>query len=182
MKSEVSGAKIFSVLFDGTTNVGELFGVVLRYIDAVGNCQQRLIDLSLYTKSFNAQTLGTALISALSSHSLDITQAVAFISDGASVNIAACDFLTSGVSQAVAVSCVSHGLCNVGEYVSWRVMYPSVPPITHSTLYPFEDDERHQGEDETCDKVLSEALWSCFSPRSTGGRQEFSWRLDKESG
>ena len=50
IRGELSGRPI-SVVFDGTTRLGEAMAVVVRYIDTSFNIQQRLIRLQLLAKS-----------------------------------------------------------------------------------------------------------------------------------
>lgn len=65
VKSELSGRPV-SVVFDGTTRLGETMAIVVRYIDESFTIQQRLIRLQLLTKSMTGEEIARELINSLS--------------------------------------------------------------------------------------------------------------------
>jgi len=62
---ELSGRPI-SVVFDGTTRLGEALVVVIRYIDPSFNIQQCLIWLQLLAKSMAGEEIAREIITTIS--------------------------------------------------------------------------------------------------------------------
>ena len=80
-RSEVQG-KYISIIFDGTTRLGEVLVVVLRYIEA-WEIHQRLVRVDFLQKSLNAEELARQIVGVESGN------LIAVMRDGASVNAAA---------------------------------------------------------------------------------------------
>ncbi len=140
LRDELQCVKFFSIIYDGTTDIGELFNVVLRFVDAAGNCQQRLIELKTYESSFKAKGLTRAIVAALAQHSLVLQDAVGMICDGASTNLASHEML-SVLTDALPMVCVSHGLSNIGKNVSTfshtrKITLTLTCSLTYSLLPP----------------------------------------------
>ena len=86
-RGEVLG-KCVSVIFDGT-RMGEVLVVVLRYIQD-WEVKQRLVCADFLQKSLNAEELARQIISVLSvTLSVECSNLIAVMRDGASVNAAA---------------------------------------------------------------------------------------------
>ena len=64
IKREISG-KFLSFVFDGTSRLGEILAVVIRYIDG-WEIQQHLVRLQFLTKSISGEEVARELISILS--------------------------------------------------------------------------------------------------------------------
>ena len=62
LKTEFSLVDGCSVIFDGTTRLGEALAIVLRFVDDEWNVQQRLIRLQVLAKSLKANELAQCLI------------------------------------------------------------------------------------------------------------------------
>jgi hypothetical protein len=88
---------------------------VIRYLDALGMCRQRLIELKLYDASFTGAALAAATIQALNNFALPFQGLEAIICDGASVNRVACQEIRAYAPDLTHVPCISHGLDNVGR-------------------------------------------------------------------
>eukprot|EP00733_Pompholyxophrys_punicea_P000954 Pompholyxophrys_punicea_v1_NODE_386_length_2080_cov_2.678519.p1 type:complete len:193 gc:universal NODE_386_length_2080_cov_2.678519:1569-991(-) len=107
LKNEIKGRHI-SCFFDGTTDIAEVFAVVLRYCDDNLLCHQRLIRLGLYSASFNqdqlAQTLVTILLKLF-----DIEARFLFscIYDSAATNLAAIELVKRFYPQSLGLQCLS---------------------------------------------------------------------------
>ena len=87
VKSEVAANSAFSVIFDGSTTLGEALVIVVRYIDKDWNIQQRLLKLEVLAKSMNAEELAQRLIQCLAvEYGIQPNQLLAAMRDGASVN------------------------------------------------------------------------------------------------
>ena len=65
IKAEISGKPI-SVVFDGTTRLGEAMAIVVRFVDDSCAIQQRLICLQLLVKSMTGEEIARVLINTLS--------------------------------------------------------------------------------------------------------------------
>ena len=62
LKSEIAANSPFSVIFDGSTRLGEALAIIVRFIDSEWNIQQRLVKLEIVAKSMNAEELALRLI------------------------------------------------------------------------------------------------------------------------
>ena len=113
-RSEVLG-KFVSVIFDGTTRLGEVLVVVLRYIED-WEVKQRLVRVDFLQKSLNAEELARQIISVLSvTLSVECSNLIAVMRDGASVNAAAMRTVKVMYPEALDVRCISHTLDLVGD-------------------------------------------------------------------
>ena len=108
--------KPVSVIFDGTTRLGEDMVVVLRFISRNWEIQQRLVRLHMLAKSMTGEEVARELISTLSvQYSIPSNCLLAAIKDRASVNGVAMRTLQIVYPMAVDVGCFSHTLNLVGE-------------------------------------------------------------------
>ena len=57
VKSEIAANSAFSVIFDGSTRLGEALAIIVRFIEKDWNIQQRLLKLEILAKSMNAEEL-----------------------------------------------------------------------------------------------------------------------------
>jgi len=112
---ELSGRPI-SVVFDGTTRLGEAMAVVIRYIDPSFNIQQRLIRLQLLAKSMAGEEIAREIITTISTqYGIASSLVVAMMHDRAACNGVALRTLKIVYPQLVDVGCFSHTLDLVGE-------------------------------------------------------------------
>ena len=65
IKSEISGGAV-SVIFDGTTRLGEATCVILRYVDDNWKIQQRLVCFLLLAHSVTGEEVARELLTVLS--------------------------------------------------------------------------------------------------------------------
>ena len=113
-RGEVVG-KFISVIFDGTTRLGEVLVVVLRYIQD-WEVKQRLVRVDFLQKSMNAEELARQIISALSvTLSVECNNLIAVMRDGASVNAAAMRTVKIMYPEALDIRCISHTLDLIGD-------------------------------------------------------------------
>ena len=90
LKAELPKAQFLSVVFDGSTHLGEALAILVRYIDADWKLQQQLVRLHVLSKSLNGQQLARELITYLSvKYNIHPKKLVTAIRDGAAVNGAA---------------------------------------------------------------------------------------------
>ena len=57
VKSEIAANSAFSVIFDGSTRLGEALAIIVRFIEKDWNIQRRLLKLEILAKSMNAEEL-----------------------------------------------------------------------------------------------------------------------------
>ena len=114
--------KFVSVIFDGTSRLGEVLAIVLCYVEDY-KIKQRLVCLEILTKSMTGEEVARELISVLSvtfgikSHLL-----LAGMRDGASVNNVAMEVLKVVYPDILNIHCFSHTLDLVGEKFSTPVL------------------------------------------------------------
>ena len=90
LKTELSLVDGCSVIFDGSTRLGEALAIVVRFVDDEWNVQQRLIRLQVLAKSLKANELAQCLIQSLAvEYSIHPGVLLAAMKDGAAVNHAA---------------------------------------------------------------------------------------------
>ena len=89
LKKEIEGREV-SVIFDGTTHVGEVMAVVLQFVDSQWKIQQRLVRLMLLAKSMTGEEVARELIVVLSTGlGIGPNKLIAAMRDRAAVNGAA---------------------------------------------------------------------------------------------
>ena len=123
VKSEVAANSAFSVIFDGSTRLGEALVIVVRYIDKGWNIQQRLLKLEVLAKSMNAEELAQRLIQCLAvEYGIQPNQLLAPMRDGASVNEAGLRQVMFFFPNILNVICFSHTIDNVGKHFKFSVL------------------------------------------------------------
>ena len=137
VKQEISGRYV-SVVFDGTTRLGEVLAIILRFIDEDGMIQQRLVRMKFLLKSMAGEEVARELISVLSV-SLGILSnlLLASMRDRASVNNVAMRTVAVVYPNVLDVGCISHTLDHVGSkfvtptlssFISWWISLFSHSP------------------------------------------------------
>ena len=114
IRSELSG-KCLSVIFDGTTRLGEVLAIVVRFADgwAVKQC---LVRLEFLQKSVNSEELAREIISVLSvTLGIDSNRLLGAMHDRASVNCAAMRTVKVMYPLLIYIGCLSHTLDLVEE-------------------------------------------------------------------
>ena len=123
IKNEIAGRKV-SVIFDGTTRLGEAMAIVLRFIDDEWNIQHRLIRLQLLENSLTGEEITSELISVLQ---LNYSIGIKALTTVNNVAIATVKVLYPG--------CFSHTTDHVGEhyfttmldeFISAWIFFPTV--------------------------------------------------------
>lgn len=118
IKEEISG-KYLSVIFDGTTRLGEAMAVLVRYVDSDWKIQQRLVCLKLIAKSMTGEEIARELISVLSvQYSIASDKLLGAMRDRAAVNNVAMRTLKIIYPDVLDVGCFSHTLDLVGKKVN----------------------------------------------------------------
>ena len=118
LQQELSSACAISVIFDGSTHLGEALAIVARFVDQNWDIQQRLIRFHVLAQSLNGQQLAGEIIQCLSvAFRIPASKFVAAIRDGAAVNGAALRSVKEIMFPRVFdILCASHSLDNVGRH------------------------------------------------------------------
>ena len=89
LQEEIRGKNV-SIIFDGTSRLGEALAIVVRYIKEDWQIKQCLICMQMLAKSLNGEELARELMSVFSvTFSIATTQLLACMRDRSSVNTAA---------------------------------------------------------------------------------------------
>ncbi|KAK3754796.1 hypothetical protein QZH41_007565 [Actinostola sp. cb2023] len=116
IKGEISGSNV-SVIFDGTTRLGEALAIVVRFITADWEIKQRLVRLQLLAKSLKGDELAREIIMVLAQqYNVQNNSLCASMRDGASVNRAAMRTVKIVFPKVVDVRCFSHAIDGVGSH------------------------------------------------------------------
>lgn len=100
--------KYISVIYDGTTRLGEVLAIIVRYIDD-WKIKQRLIRLETLAKSMTGEEIARELIDVLSrTYRIQSNHILAVMRDGASVNNVALRVLQVVFPDILNVCCFSH--------------------------------------------------------------------------
>ena len=115
ISEEIKG-KDLSVIFDGTTWLGEALAIVIHFVDDGWKINQRLIRLQMVVKSLTGEELARELISVLSvNYGIATQHLLAAMKDHASVNEVAVRTLKIVYPSLLSVGCFSHTIDRVGE-------------------------------------------------------------------
>ena len=117
IKKEIDGQHV-SVIFDGTSRLGEVLAVVLRMVDG-WTIKQRLVRLKFLMKSMKGDEVAKELIHLLSTTlGIQPPLVLAAMRDRASVNNVAMNTVSIIYDSIVDIGCFSHTLDHVGEKFS----------------------------------------------------------------
>ena len=123
VKSEIAAKSAFSVIFDGSTRLGEALAIIVRFIDKDWNIQQRLLKLEILAKSMNAEELAQRLIQCLAvEYVMQPNHLLAAMRDGASVNEAGLRQVMFFFPNILNVICFSHTIDDVGKHFEFSVL------------------------------------------------------------
>ena len=105
-----------SVIFDGSTYLGEALVVLVRFVNDKFQICQRLVRVHVLEKSLKGQELAREVISVLSKElQYPSDKVIAVTPDEAAVNVAACNILKDVMyPKLVDLICISHSL-DTGE-------------------------------------------------------------------
>ena len=116
IKGEISGHNV-SVIFDGTTRLGEALAIVVRFITADWEIKQRLVRLQLIAKSLKGDELAREIITVLAQqYNVQNSSLCGAMRDGASVNGAAMRTVKVVFPKVVDVRCFSHAIDGIGSH------------------------------------------------------------------
>ena len=108
--------KSISITFDGTSRVGEVFVLVVRFVSSDWSIQQRLISLKMLVKSMTGDEIARLVIGMLSTEfRICSEQVLGIMHDCASSNNVALRTLKVIYPNVLGIGCFSHTLNRVGE-------------------------------------------------------------------
>ena len=117
LKKEIFN-QYFSIIFDGTTRLGEAMAIVVRYVDNDWSIQQRLIRFKLLQKSMTGEKIAQVVMDTLSREYGTLTSRfLACMRDRAAVNNVAVQFVKVLYNNLLDIGCVSHALDLVGDKI-----------------------------------------------------------------
>ena len=116
IKEEIED-KYVSVIFDGTTRLGEAMAVVVRFVSNNFTIEQRLIRLQLLAKSLSGEEIARELVSVLSvGYGIKPGLLISAMHDGASTNNIAMRTIGVIYPNLFDVCCFSHTIDRVGNH------------------------------------------------------------------
>ena len=116
IKQELEGQYV-SIVFDGTTRLGEAVNVVGRWCTSDFRLTHRLLDFTTFFKHLDAAGLAVYVNDLLGrERGVPAMKLVGFSRDSCSTNGAACRRLMVNYTSAVDMLCICHTLCHVGEH------------------------------------------------------------------
>ena len=134
---EIEGKQL-SVIFDGTSRLGEALAIVLRFINDDFSIQQRLVRMQMLTKSLTGEEIARELITVLS-YSIHPDNLLGAMRDRASTNSVAMRTLSIVYPKVADIGCFFHTIDNVGghfktpiltDFTSWWISLFSHSPKT----------------------------------------------------
>ena len=115
IRSEIDSQDV-SIIFDGTTRLGEALAVVLRFFSG-WKIQQRLVRISLLAKSMTGEEAARELLTVLSTElGIAASHVIAAMRDRASVNNVAMRTVAVMYPSVMDIGCFSHTLDLVGGH------------------------------------------------------------------
>ncbi|CAN0047625.1 unnamed protein product, partial [Ectocarpus sp. 6 AP-2014] len=113
------GDRPYALCFDATPYLCECFGVGVRFIDASGQVEQRVLRLSMLKKSMTAGDIAGE-VNRIVTHEyrLDPNKCRAIIGDSCAANLLAMDALAKLFRYAIVIGCLSHTFNNIGKQLS----------------------------------------------------------------
>ena len=110
IREQISGRDV-SLIFDGTSRLGEALAIVIRF--CVGwSIKQKLVQLSMLAKSLSGDEIAREILTVLSTQ---LGRILAIMRDRASVNNVAVSSIAILYPSAIYIGCFSHTLSHVGE-------------------------------------------------------------------
>ena len=116
IRRELAG-KCISVIFDGTTCLGEAMAVVVRFVSSEWTVEQRLVKLQMLAKSMKGEEVARELIHIFATeNAITPSHLVAAMHDRATVNDAVMRIVKVIYPDLMDIGCFSHTLDLVGEH------------------------------------------------------------------
>ena len=111
---EIDGKHV-SIIFDGTSRLGEALAIIVRYVNQ-WKIEQRLIRVQMLAKSLSGEEIARELINVLSvNYGVKSKYVLGAMRDRASTNNVAMQTLKIIYPSVVDIGCFSHTIDHVGE-------------------------------------------------------------------
>ena len=124
---EIAGKHV-SVIFDGTTHLGEAMAILVRFVSDEWSLEQRLLRVQILAKSMTGEEVARELINVLSMrYGITSDRLFATMRDRASVNNLAMQTVKVVYPLMVDIGCFSHTLDHVGE----KFVTPTLKEFLH---------------------------------------------------
>lgn len=121
-REELTGREI-SIVFDGTTRLGEALVLIIRFLDSEWKIQQRLVRFLLLAKSLSGEEVAREIISVLArEYGVATELPVATMRDRASVNNVAVRTIKVIFPNILDIGCFSHTLDHLEEKFNTPVL------------------------------------------------------------
>ncbi len=131
--------KHLSVIFDGTSRLGEAMAILVHFVSDEWNLKQRLIRMQMLAKSMTGEEVARELISVLSmKYSVKSELLLAAMRDRASVNNLATHTVKVMYPLIVDIDCFSHTLDHVGD----NFIIPNLKEFLHLWISLFSHSPR----------------------------------------
>jgi hypothetical protein len=148
LRSELDGLEQASIIFDGATEVGEVFSTVIRFVDEMCNIRQRLLSMSWLKQHMDSVQMAAQIYEQINKSGFPLRGIAATVRDGANVNGACTKLFEPLNPKIVDIVCVSHTCCRVGQKIysqmstleafldDWCAMMGQSMPARHAFLKP----------------------------------------------
>ena len=159
VSAELEGVPV-SIIFDGSTRLGEAFALVVRFVTTDLKICQQLLSLKCVAKSMSASDVSGLLVDVLMENfHLSRRNIFAAMRDGASVNVAAQANLKQVFPTIIDITCFSHTLDRAGQYFNT----PNATEFVNSwiSLFAYSFKARLAFKEKTGmnPKLLSKTRW-----------------------
>ena len=99
----------FSIIFDGTPAVAEVFGLVIRFINNDHIICHRALSIKFYRDQFNQNQLASEIVKIIATeHGIDMSRVLFAICDGCPINGAALMTVKLLRPCLIEMNCISH--------------------------------------------------------------------------
>ena len=167
IRKELTG-NYLSVIFDGTSRLGEALAIVVRYVDDNFKIEQRLIRMQMLSKSMTGEEIARELINQLSAvYGIQSEFLLAAMIDRAAVNNVAMQTLKVVYPSLFDIGCFSHTLDRVGE----KFNTPALTEFMHSWLSMFSHSPKA--------RLLWKSKAGCSMPSYSATRWWSKWEVIK---
>ena len=103
------GSNCFSIIFDGTPAVAEVFGMVIRFLNQDHIICHRALSIRFYRDAFNKAQLASEIVRIISTeHGVDMSRVLFAICDGCLTNGAALTTIKLRQPCLIEMICISH--------------------------------------------------------------------------
>ena len=138
IKDEIKGQNLV-VIFDGTTTVGEIFGVIFRWVNYdTFTIKQKCVHVGIYKSSFDHEEQVHAVLHVVTiEFGVQPAFIIGWMHDRASVNNAAAEVLLRLYNKSIDTPCMSHTINHCGDNLAGHYSKPVIQDL-NSRKIPLE--------------------------------------------